>query len=217
MNRREFLQCAAVLAAGCSLPVTSLGMNHEQQSFVGKHLAAQPNYIDRHPLKFFNPLQRAAITAAAEAIIPATDTPGATDAGVARFIELMLDQWFTEAERQPFMVGLAELQQQAGGDFAALPAVEQVQLLEQLEAAASDAEWYNFANTMRIWDFGAPFVCQLKELTVLGFMLSEVGGSQFLRENPMGVFNGNVPLANDSAFVAEEPMRKLGAEVGTDR
>ena len=211
MNRRDFLQCAAVFAAGASSIPTSWALSNEQSRF----LAAQANYIDRKPLSYFSALQRATVTAAAEQVIPATDTPGATDAGVARFIELMVADWFNDAERALFDAGLTDLMARADGNFAALSGPQQLQLLEQLEAEAGDAQWYNLGNVTRVWDSQAPFICQFKELTVLGFMLSEVGGTQFLRENPMGSFNGSLPLAtDDAAYVAELPMRMLSSETG---
>lgn len=211
MNRREFLQCAAVLAAGASVLPSSWAMNHEQQAF----LAAQPDYIDRHPLSFFTDPQRAAVTAVAKQIIPATDTPGAIAAGAPRFIELMVAHWFNDTERALFVDGLADLQQRAGGDFAGLPADQQLLLLEQFEEEAGDAAWFQLGNVTRLWDDTAPFICQVKELTVLGFMLSDVGSSQFLRVNPMGSFEGNVPLApDDSSYAVELPIRAIaGGEV----
>ena len=177
MNRREFLQCAAVLAAGGSGLHHALALSQEQQAF----LAAQPNYIDRQAPEFFSERQRAAVASVAEQIIPATDTPGAIDAGVPRFIELMVSDWFNSNERELFMAGLEELQARAQGDFAALPGDQQLRLLERLEEEGGDAAWFDLGNTMRVWDGSAPFICQIKELTVLGFMLSEVGGTRFLR------------------------------------
>lgn len=206
MNRREFLQCAVVLAAGASVPPTSWAMSHEQQAF----LASQLNYIDRQPLTFFTEAQRAAVAAVAEQIIPATDSPGAVDAGTPRFIELMVADWFDDAERKLFMDGLADLQGRAGGAFASLPPKDQLGLLERLEDEAGDAAWYQLGNVTRVWDDTAPFVCQIKELTVLGFMLSEVGGTRFLRDNPMGSFDGDLPLgADESAYVPEMPIRLM--------
>jgi gluconate 2-dehydrogenase gamma chain len=209
MNRRDFLQCAALLVVGGSGLRAQLALSQEQQAF----LAAQPDYINRGVLDLFTPLQRAAVSAMAEQVIPATDTPGAIDAGVPRFIELMVSDWFNASERELFMRGLEDVQQRAGGDFAALDRAEQLRELEQMEQASADSGWYSLGNVMRIWDDGAPFICQFKELTVLGFMLSEVGGTQFLRENPMGSFNGSLPLASgDPAYVAQVPIRQMAQE-----
>lgn len=209
MNRREFLQCAAVMAAGASAMQSTLVLSQEQQAF----LAAQPNYIDRQALDFFSAEQRRAVASVAEQIIPATDTPGASDAGVPRFVELMVKDWFNDNERELFMLGLADLQERSGGDFAALPMDHQLALLQQLEDQSSDSDWYNVGNILRIWDDSAPFICQFKELVVMGFMLSEVGGTKFQRENPMGGFDGELPLAKgDPAYAAEMPIRLIALE-----
>ena len=211
MNRREFLECAAVLVAGASVVPSNWAMNHEQQAF----LAAQPDYINRHTLSFFTDRQRAAVSAVADQIIPVTDTPGALAAGAPRFIELMVANWLNDTERALFMGGLADLQQRAGDDFDGLPAEQQLLLLEQFEQEAGDAAWYQLGNVTRLWDDTAPFICQIKELTVLGFMLSDVGSSQFVRVNPMGSFDGDIPLAvDDSSYAVELPIRSIaGAEV----
>jgi len=204
MKRREFLQCAAVLAAGATAIPNGWSMNAEQKTF----LAARRNYIDSRPLGFFTDQQRATITAIAEHIIPATDTPGATAAGVPRFIELMIADWFNDDERTVFMSGLADLENRAGGSFSSMSTQQQLSLLEKLEGESSDASWYKLGNFMRVWDDTAPFICQLKEFTVLGFFLSEVGASQALRTNPMGSFDGDIPLqSGDSAYATGTPIR----------
>ena len=67
---------------------------------------------------------------------------------------------------------------------------------------------------MRIWDSEAPFICQIKELTVLGFMLSEIGSKEFLRPNPMGEFKGDAQLnPNDSSYATQIPIRVLAKAV----
>ena len=150
------------------------------------------------------------MAAAAEQVIPATDTPGAIDAGVPRFIELMVSDWFNDDERTDFMTGLDLLQAAAGGDFAGLSADEQLSLLENLEDEASDSSWYDIGNVMRIWMSDAPFICQFKELTILGYFLSEPGATQATRENPMGSFKGDIPLAkDDTSYAVELPFRMI--------
>ncbi len=205
MNRREFLQCAAVLAAGAASVPSSWAMSHEQHGFI----AARASYVNQHAPNFFTPQQRLSVAAMAEQIIPATDTPGAGDAQVGRFVELMVSDWLNEAERQFFMAGLQELETQAGGAFANLAASEQLALLEQLEAEAGDSAWFDMGNTMRIWDDSAPFVCQFKELVVFGYFLSEVGGTQNLALNPMGSFDGDIPLGDKVNYVPELPTRSV--------
>jgi len=203
MNRREFMQCAAVLISGASISSLGFTMNHDQHAF----LASAPNYI-KNPVNFFSALQRSAVSAISEAIIPATDTPGAIEAGVPAFIELMVAEWFNPQERANFMAGLDALMQQSQEQyqksFNDITQSEQVTLLEKLEDDASDSIWYQRGNVMRDIVSDAPFICQIKELTTWGFFTSEVGGKQVLRSNPMPMrFDGDIPLkAEESTWIS---------------
>ena len=176
-------------------------------------ISTRAPYIERKAVNFFNSIQRQAIIAASERIIPRTDTPGAIDAGVPRFIELMVSDWLMEEEREIFMLGLQGLLDQSDGDFSAISEASQVELLEAFESQAADSNWYQFTNTLRIWNEDAPFICQLKELTVLGFLLSETGAQQFLQINPMGIFDGSYPLPADySSYEKHALIRLLSRE-----
>ena len=206
MKRRELLQCAALLAAGATATPKLWALTPQQS----RYLAAQSAYIDSHAATYFTLVQRATVGAMAQQIIPTTDTPGASEAGVPRFIELMVADWFNDAERSVFIDGLADLLRRAGGSFADMSVADQLDLLESLEAETADHRWYNVGDTLRVWDDTAPFVCQFKELTVLGFLLSEVGSSQFLRTNSMGSFDGDTGLASsDSSYAAPVLMRVM--------
>jgi len=209
MNRREFLQCAALISAGATVVPRGWALSQDQT----RYLAARPPYIDQATPAFFTTAQRTDVRAMADLIIPRTDTPGALDAGADRFIELMVSDWFNEAEQRHFMAGLARIMERSGGDFAALPPAQQLTLLEALESESADANWYAPFSTMRVWDDSAPFICQLKELAVLGFTLSEVGATQFLRSNPMGALNGSLPLGpDDPAYDKESMLRSFAQE-----
>jgi hypothetical protein len=101
------------------------------------------------------------ITIAADRILPATDTPGATDAGVTAFIEKMLTDWHTPAERERFLAGLRDLdvrcRARASRDFVDCPEADQIAVLIALDDAHE--EWFG----------------RLKYLTVYGYCTSEVG------------------------------------------
>lgn len=209
MKRREFLQAAAIVAVGATVLPSGWVLSAEQKVF----LAAQPNFIDQKPLTFFNEDQRAMVTAVVDHIIPATDTPGGLDAGTPRFVELMVSDWFNDAERALFMDGLADLGRRSVEPFAELSAQRQLELLEEVEGESADSDWYSMGNIMRVWDSQAPFICQFKELTVLGFCMSEVGATTFLRENPMGSFDGEMALQpDDSSYAAAIPLRMMGGD-----
>ena len=48
------------------------------------------------------------VSAVADIMIPRTDTPGAVDVGVPGFIDLMLRDVYTQADRDRYLAGLAE-------------------------------------------------------------------------------------------------------------
>lgn len=199
MNRREFLQCAAILISGSSAAQLGFSLTGEQQAY----LATAPDY-NTLAVDYFTPQQRQIIAAMTEVIIPRTDTPGAIDAGVPRYIELMVANWMEDGERDIFAAGLRDIEtripQQYGKPFHALSTSDQLSIMEDLEDAASDSSWYEFANVQRDFVSDAPFICQLKELTVWGFFTSEKGATQVLRYNPMPMkFDGDLPLSPDDS------------------
>lgn len=199
MNRREFLQCAAILVAGASASQLGFALTGEQQAY----LATAPDY-NRTAVHFFSQAQRKIVAAVAERIIPRTDTPGAIDARVPQFIELMAQDWLNEQESAIFQAGLTDLEQRIpaeyGATFDALEEKQQIEILEALEDAASDSSWYDFGNVMREFVSDAPFICQMKELTIWGFFTSEAGATQVLRYDAMPMkFDGDLPLGPDDS------------------
>jgi gluconate 2-dehydrogenase gamma chain len=199
MNRREFLQCAAILVSGATASQLGFSLSEEQQGY----LANAPDY-STHKVDYFTPTQRKIVAAMAEVVIPRTDTPGAIDARVPAFLELMVADWLNDEERVIFNAGLKDIEtripQEFGKPFDQLGAAEQLQIMEALEDAASDAAWYDFGNVQREYISDAPFICHFKELTIWGFFTSEEGGSQVLRYDPMPMyFDGDVPLGPEDS------------------
>lgn len=202
MNRREFLQCAAVLVSGVSANGLAFTLNDEQQQY----LATAPDY-NTGKVDYLTAAQRRTLAAVCENIIPRTDTPGAIDAGVPQFIELMVRDWLTDEERSIFDVGMKDLQERVqrehASSFDQLEPRQQLAILETLEEQAEDSPWYSFGNVQRDFISDAPFICQVKELTAWGFFTSRVGATQVLRYDPMPMyFDGDVPLSpEDSSSV----------------
>lgn len=201
MNRREFLQCAAILVSGVSASQLGFTLSEEQTLY----LASAPNY-NTTPVNYFNEAQRKIVAAMTEVIIPRTDTPGAIDARVPTYVELMVANWFNDEERTIFNAGLADIEtripKEYGKPFDQLSDKQQLHIMEALEEAESDADWYEFGNVLREFISDAPFICQIKELTVWGFFTSQEGGSQVLRYDPMPMyFDGDTPLTpQDSSW-----------------
>lgn len=188
LPRREFIQLAAWAAAGVLAAPEALAMSHEQHKF----LMDNPDFVDQ-ALTFFTTEQRALVTKLADLILPRTETPGAIDAKVPAFLELMVAEWMTDEERQIFMAGLKDLENKG---FMGLDAAAQTAELEALESAASGHNWYQLGNLVgRYFDSSAPFICQLKELTCTGFFQSEVGATEALAYNHVaGELEGRIPL-----------------------
>lgn len=59
------------------------------------------------------PQQARTTVALAEVIIPETDTPGATEAGVVDFIDVLLAEWLDDGERDRFLEGVADVDRRA--------------------------------------------------------------------------------------------------------
>ena len=79
--------------------------------------------------------QQRTVAALVERIIPTTDTPGAADAGVPQFVDMMLTEWYAPEERDGFLAGLAQVDSRAeGGSFADLGGAEQARLVEAMDA-----------------------------------------------------------------------------------
>ena len=126
----------------------------------------------------------------AELIIPRTDTPGASDAGVPGFIDQMMANYYLDEDKLEFQAGLkqvdADAQAAHGKNFVDLTEEEQVALLEEYDQAAfgEDGDREHFFRRM-------------KELTVLGFCTSEAGATEFLKYDPVpGDYKGCIPYSD---------------------
>jgi hypothetical protein len=142
---------------------------------------------------FLTPGERLTVAAAAECIIPRTDTPGATDARVAEFADVMLAEWYPAADAARFRDGLASLDATSRGrfrtSFADASPTNQVELVQALddEVASLRTRTGNAAN--------AHWFAMLKYLTVWGFCTSEPGMRDLLKSHPRPlIFDGAAPL-----------------------
>jgi len=78
------------------------------------------------PVAGLTEAQLTLVAALGDAIIPRTDTPGAVDVGVPAWVNLIVDEYYTPAERDPFLAGLDAIDALAvrdgGAPFTALGA-----------------------------------------------------------------------------------------------
>lgn len=178
MDRRTAIKRTALIMGGALSSSAIAGVLNGCTA--EKQLDWQPVFLSKE--------QATATAEVAERIIPATDTPGAKDAGVPEFIDKMLNDIYTEEEKQQFLNGLMELNQESeaafGDTFADLEVEQQNEVLQKMAVASGNYEGE-----------GKPFFLMAKELTMLGFFTSEIGATQVLQYQQVpGQYKGCIPL-----------------------
>jgi gluconate 2-dehydrogenase gamma chain len=143
--------------------------------------------------QFFTEDQARIVMEVAEIIIPKTDTPGAKDAGVPGFIDIMLKDCYKKEDQDRFLSGLSTFDEEAkkayGDSFIYCKPEQQVELVTKTHAAA-------LAEVKENREAKRPFILMAKELTLLGFFTSEPGATQVLQYVAVpGSYKGCIPLA----------------------
>jgi hypothetical protein len=166
MERRELLKMmAASFGGSIALPESVFAKMGEP--------------FDPAELTFFRPAQRAQVAMIAEAIIPKTDTPGAIDAGVPGWIEVIVKDCFAPADQQVIVKGLSDLmsrcQKEHGKDIGQLNGEEQVAFLNKMNGETL-AEYHAARKAGK--HPRKTFLEQFKELTKFCYASSEVGAQE---------------------------------------
>ena len=171
MERRELIKNIALMVGGTiSLPTLLAMKLHESGVY---------NTLDF----MLSASQRKLVAEVAEIIIPKTDTPGAIDAGVPAFIEMMLKDCYTTPEHQSFIEGLDALSK---SDFLNKNMADKIAIISAIEQENKTLmKAYNVQQTkmgdnedkelMAVQKKGLPFWRLMKELTLLGYFTSKVG------------------------------------------
>jgi len=166
LNRREAALSFGALWTALALPASALAQATPTLAWSPKAVSAS---------------QALTLDAVCEAIIPATDTPGARAAGVPQFVDRTLAIYSTPADAAAIKAGLDQVDRDAqaahGAPFARLTPAQQQALLVGYERD------------------GKAFFRTLKELVTTGYFTSEPGATIALRYDPVpGVYRGCVPL-----------------------
>jgi len=163
MNRRDML---LLLAGTAALPDSLLAMGRTVHQ-----------RVRAGTLRTFDAHQNETVATIAELIIPKTDTPGARDAGVPAFIDVMLADWGDDDQRKMFTGGLTNIDERSRGaygkEFIGCTPDQQAEILQDLDyelARLRDAKADTSGNF-----FGA-----MKWLTLTGYYTSEVGATSEL-------------------------------------
>ncbi len=179
MQRREALKL--LLAGGVlpAVPADLLGFFRDSHPTSG------------YALHTLDPHQNDTVVAMIDQIIPATETPGAKEARVNEFIDVILTEWANDTERRNFLSGLADVDKQSntifGKNFAAASPDQQLTLLRSLDESAAVARsprktpppfWEPEGRDMQMQD---DFFTVFKKMTLHGYYTSEIGFSQELK------------------------------------
>jgi len=174
MNRREAIR---LLAAGATLPLAPGKLLYglrEARTLVSAQMT----------FRTLNPHQNATLKAMAEMIIPKTDTPGATDAGAVEFIELILTEWYDEADKNRFLSGIAETDARSQAlfskDFVDCTPTQQAEILSWLGEKMTEQADREPDHTSAASDQGESFYPMLRRLTLTAYYTSEAGATDEL-------------------------------------
>ncbi|MBV8072611.1 MAG: gluconate 2-dehydrogenase subunit 3 family protein [Acidobacteriaceae bacterium] len=151
-DRRQVLEMLAKVAVMGQFP----GFSRWVCAAEHVHESSQPRPSSYHP-QFFTAAEYATIDELSELIIPADESPGAREAGVAEFIDFMTA---SDSEIQyPFRTGLTTLDasaiQKYGSSFVNLREAQQIELLSSMK--------------------NDDFFKLIREYTVMGYYTSRIG------------------------------------------
>lgn len=157
MQRREAVKIfTAVFGASLAVPETVFARLAEPMD-----LGIKPTLLSSK--------QRKTLAAVAQCIIPKTDTPGAIEAGVPRWFEILLQDCYKPDAQKVIMDGLtnldAETKTKHGSTFAKLKMPQQIEILTAMEKAERDAK------------VRGGFIRATKDLVKSCYANSEVGAS----------------------------------------
>ncbi len=158
------------------------------------HCSSKKSQDITNGLQFFKQDQFATLMQVVERIIPTTDSPGAIEAKVPEFIDLMLAECYNSDQQQLFNNGFKSfidlLNQQENADSKEV-------IQQQLENFEKEMKWNDKENDASF------FIRTVKELTLLGYFTSKEGASEALRYIPVpGRFDACIPLDDEPAWAS---------------
>lgn len=214
MNRREALIRVAELMGGtlsaAALVAIRKGLAAGTGLAPGTGYSATTSALTEPSI--LSASQRDIVSDVVDIMIPRTDTPGAVDVGVPGFIDLMLRDVYTQADRDRYIAGLTDFDASAsaenGTKFVALELQQQVALVRKFhDAAVGEERRLRGAHA----HLQRPFILMTKELTLLGFFTSQVGATQVLQYVAVpGSYHSCIPVdqaGNGKTWAVEPGIR----------
>lgn len=168
IGRRGLLQAVLALAGVAAVP-----------QLAGASVFQGPASLPADTMKL--------VSAFADTVIPATDTPGAVGAGVPAMFEKLLANWASATQRVELLGVLraidTEAGQVSGTGFAALQSTRRFEILSAYDRTHA----------------GEPAYAKLKELVIVLYYLSETGSTVELRyEHAPGAWEPSIPVTAET-------------------
>jgi hypothetical protein len=186
MQRRELLRSAAAAAA-----LTLLPRDAHAAWLRALAPASHANAASAAPAAVLSAAQRATAITVADAIMPRTDTPSASDVNVIAWIEVIAADYYTETERAALLTGLDAMdalsREMTGQPLAGLSGAPLTRVMDALDQPADRTA------------AAARGYVRLKGLVVHGYFTSERVQKEVLRTQIMpGHFDGaaDMPARN---------------------
>ena len=178
INRRDLIRAALFASAAAALgpqfsfaQAISAGLTPAARGEDGSLVLTDPNW----KAIFLNDHQNETLIALSDVVIPSTDTPGAKDALVNRYLDLLLSVQPTDFQTQ-FVNALAfidtESQKQFAKDFRDLATGDQIWLLTAWAYPSDSDRWIEAEGKP---DPGQQHFERLKALIAAAFYGSEIG------------------------------------------
>ena len=166
-SRRDALKIIGAISATCAFPFGTDELFGQQAEHI-HHLAPVQAATGPYQPLFFSSSEMNTLSKLADTIIPPTETPGASAAGVPQYIDLVVSA--SDEQRKQFREGLLWLDQRSqdlyGKAFGGLTEDQQVEILSTLSEASDRLQWEQP---------GARFFHSLKNMTADGYYTSRIG------------------------------------------
>lgn len=144
ISRRDALQRVAIFLGGTLAASTVAGAMAENAFAWTTTAAASDQLSGGWAPRTLTAAQLALVASLADHIIPRTDTPGARDVGVQRFVDALLTDHYRAPERNRFLAGLQGVDVRAmrshKKQFVALTHAQQLAILTAMDKEAYPAQ-----------------------------------------------------------------------------
>ena len=179
MNRREALSAVTIIMGGTIIGAEAFltGCSPRKKNVEGPLLTEKDINL---------------LNEVGETILPHTNSsPGAKEANVGEFMKTFINDCYTDKEQKIFVDGLSKLNlasdMQYAKGFTQLDARQKEELLLALEKEAAETRKQNHPDIH--------YYTMIKQLTLTGFLTSEVGATKALRHVAVpGRYEGCIPL-----------------------